>query len=224
MKFFSIKVHENSDVYMEVFLRENPLSYYKDKRPCVLIFPGDSCVTCSDRDSEETAMKFIQEGFQAIVLRNESLKNAAAAITMIREHAKEWSIDPEKIAVFGVSEGGHLAVSLAVFYQDMVRLPGTDPKMTHPNALLLSCPVIAGEDQYVTEETCPTFIWANQSNQTFDELENSVSFAKALRAHNVPFDLHFYSNGTHMSTWVKLEIEWLKLHGFNTENSKEVEK
>ncbi len=271
MKFLTMKVREDSDAFIEVFLRENLLSFSKDKRPCVMICPGGAYVFCGDRDSEPNALTFVKEGFQAVVLRyscrpnyegpflhDEPLKDAAAAITIIREHAEEWCIDPEKIAVFGVSAGGHLAASLAVFYKDTDRLPGTDPKMTHPNALLLTYPVITGKEaghnssvynlsgftgtcpendiysteDYVTEDTCPTFIWASQGDQTVNAMENSVAFAKALRAHHVPFDLHLYSNGwhgisladtedgshfPHLHTWVKLEIEWLKLHGFNTD-------
>ena len=269
MKFLTMKVREGSDAYIEVFLRECRENYAGGKRPCVLIFPGGAYVFCGDRDSEPNALAFLKEGFQAVVLRyscrpnyegpflhDEPLKDAAAAITLVREHAAEWGIDPERIAVFGVSAGGHLAASLGVFYKDTKRLPGTDPQMTHPNVLLLTYPVITGKnvefnssvynlsgctgtcpendiystEDYVTADTCPTFIWASQCDQTVNAMENSFAFARALKAHGVPYDLHLYSNGwhglsladtedgarfPHIHTWVKLEVEWLRKMGLD---------
>ena len=45
-----------------------------------------------------------------------SLKELAYSIKFLREHAKEWHIDPHKIVVEGCSAGGHLAASLGVFW------------------------------------------------------------------------------------------------------------
>lgn len=42
------------------------------------------------------------------------IHDVKAAIRWIREHAEEWHVDPEKIAIWGSSAGGHLAALCAV--------------------------------------------------------------------------------------------------------------
>src|SRR5438105_7352544 len=42
------------------------------------------------------------------------IHDCKAAIRWLRAHAKEHNIDPEKLAVFGISAGGHLVSMLGV--------------------------------------------------------------------------------------------------------------
>lgn len=108
-------------------------------RPAVLLCPGGAYRVCSDREAEPVAMAFMAEGYHAFILRY-SLNKAAAfpkplqdaeeAIALIRENAKEWGVDSEKIAACGFSAGGHLATAL-----------GTMGRI-RPNALILGHPCI----------------------------------------------------------------------------------
>ena len=45
-----------------------------------------------------------------------ALLELAGAVAMVRMKAREWKVIPEKVAVMGFSAGGHLAASLAVFW------------------------------------------------------------------------------------------------------------
>lgn len=65
----------------------------------------------------------------------------------IRRHAKEWRLDPEKIAVSGFSAGGHLACSLGTMCNDpaVTGLLGVTPQEIAPNAMVLGYPVIAAD-------------------------------------------------------------------------------
>ena len=45
-----------------------------------------------------------------------ALLELSKSVAYLRAHAKEWCIDPDKIAVLGFSAGGHLAASLGVFW------------------------------------------------------------------------------------------------------------
>ena len=81
------------------------------KRPCILILPGGGYSFVSDREGEPVAFQFLAEGCQAAVLRYSvlparyptALIQAAKAMVLLREHAEEWNIDPDKIIVQGFS-------------------------------------------------------------------------------------------------------------------------
>ena len=45
-----------------------------------------------------------------------ALLELAKSVSIVRSHAAEWNIDPEKILVAGFSAGGHLAASLGCFW------------------------------------------------------------------------------------------------------------
>lgn len=78
-------------------------------RPSVLVIPGGGYEMTSDREAEPIAMQFLAAGFNAFVLRYSvkpsvfpvALLEAADAMTMIHEHAAEWHVDPDAIAVIG---------------------------------------------------------------------------------------------------------------------------
>lgn len=80
-----------------------------------------------------------------------------------------------------------------------------------------------GLDKHVDETTPPTFLWHTEADFRVS-VENSLSFAAALSASKVSFELHVLPEGEHgMSVctqevgcldsyngrWVKWSIEWL---------------
>ena len=87
-------------------------------------------------DSAEAPEEDEEEG--AILPR--SLFDLAQAMRLIRKNAKQWRVDPDRIAVCGFSAGGHLAASLGVHWQDKALeeafgQDGAPP--IKPNALIL---------------------------------------------------------------------------------------
>ena len=185
----------------------------------------------------------------------QALLDVSRAMCILRENSKEWKIDVDKIAVCGFSAGGHLAASLGVYWDKayLKDVPGIDLNMNNPNALILCYPVVTSGtyahtgsfnsllgidadksllsemslEHNVSEKTPPTFLW-----HTFDDnavpVENSLLFAQALRAENIPFELHIYPEGPHglslaneetdedgigvypnVATWMRLCTTWL---------------
>ena len=150
------------------------------------------------------------------------MQDVAASVRLVRQHAQEWGIDPNKIILLGVSAGGHAAASATVFWNDETHIPGGADGLGKPNGLILCYPVITGgefahrqsirnltgrndlcpeNDRYSLEkhvhpDLCPTFIWQPVGDSTVP-VDNSILFAEALRKHNVPFDLHLFTHGWH---------------------------
>ena len=100
-------------------------------RPLVLVVPGGGYTHVSAREGDPVALQFAAAGYHTAVLDYAicekakdymPLRQLAEAIGLVRQHAAQWHILPEKIAVCGFSAGGHLALSGAV-----LDIPGPAP-------------------------------------------------------------------------------------------------
>jgi acetyl esterase/lipase len=153
------------------------------------------------------------------------LMDAKRALRLVRYHASEWNIDPERVGIMGFSAGGHLASTLGTHFDygetyatDVVERISCRPDfmvlvypvitMTKPfmhkgsrNALIGENPEKVLAEKYsnelqVTEETPPTFI-VHAGDDKAVPVENSLVFYKALVDDDVPAEMHIYPNGGH---------------------------
>mgnify|MGYP001007976072 CR=1 FL=1 len=201
------------------------------QRPMVIICPGGAYVLTSDREAEMIAMQFLAFGYHVAVLRYSVAPAVYPAanlelgrsIAMIREHAEEWHIDPDKIAVLGFSAGGHMVASYCMFWKKpfMAEMLQVEMEQLRPNAMMLGYPVItSGEfahrgsienllgDAYeerkeemslehqVSDAVPRSFIW-----HTFEDgsvpVQNSVLLVQALVAAGIPVEFHLFEKGGH---------------------------
>ena len=252
MKTEVIKLYENrEDVTLTTYvLQDSPEMLAGGKRPAILICPGGGYMSCSDREAEPIAMKFASMGYHTFVLRYSTYSGGKAdgfpdiskpltvkeeckyptqireigkSMLIIREHAKEWLVDVNRIAVCGFSAGAHLCGSLCVHNKDV-----EDPEEAYqnisnrPDVAILSYPVITSGkyahrdsfvalfgkepseqeldymslEKHVTEDTPPCFMWQTLTDQTVP-VENSYLFAQACAQAGVPFAQHVFSEGIH---------------------------
>ena len=209
------------------------------KMPAIVICPGGGYEMVSDREAEPVAKEYYWAGYHVFILkytvgidaRNfKPLCQLAETVAYIREHAEEWKVEKDKIAVVGFSAGGHLAASLGTMFreQSFLRQWKGDVDI-RPNAMILGYPVISadryahvgsienvsgakkgekafeafGLEQYVSKETPPTFLWHTADDDVV-AVENNLHFAEALSKAKVPFEMHIFPNGPHgMSTCTK---------------------
>jgi len=177
------------------------------------------------------------------------LQDAQKAIRILRRSSTEYGIDKNKIGVMGFSAGGHVASSVSTHYTDSVYASDKTsarpdfsvlvypvismlPSLTHQgsyNALLGKTPTkektdFFSNEQQVTEATPPAFIVCAADDKTV-LVQNSINYFTALRAHNVPSELHLYTKGGHgfglganskstAANWPNACIEWLREMGF----------
>ena len=234
-------IHENLDIKNENSQEYARLTTYildytdaikSADRPMIILCPGGGYEFTSDREAEMMALQFAAAGFHAAVLWYSvkpavfptALLELAKSVQLIREHAREWHVDPDKIVVEGCSAGGHLAASYAVFWhEDFVSESlHVSKEMLRPNGLLLCYPVItSGEfahrwsfemllgqnyseemlekmslEKQVNEYVPRTFVWHTYEDDCVP-VENSLLFVMALRRHHIPVEFHLYEHGCH---------------------------
>lgn len=133
------------------------------RRPAVIVCPGGAYTFLADREGEPVALSFMQQGFDAFVLRYSLGENSAypapleeisKAVWLVRSHADEWNIDPDQITVCGFSAGGHLCTLLGTQWNT----PGLCQRLqipdggNRPNAMVL-CYATTGEFSTQKEDT-----------------------------------------------------------------------
>jgi acetyl esterase/lipase len=201
-------------------------------RPAVVVIPGGGYNHGSAREADPVALQFAAAGYHTFVLEYGLLdkaqhylpmKQAAEALGVIRAHAVEWGVQPQKIAVCGFSAGGHLALASAV-----LDIPGEDPAyQPRPNAVILGYPVVtAGEyahrgsfcyltgsddpaahapfglEDKIRAGMPPVFVWHGVEDDTVP-VENTLLLVAALRRAGVPFEAHLFplrQHGTSICT------------------------
>lgn len=145
---------KNSEAIISAYIPENSEEInINKKRETIIICPGGGCEFTSDREAEPIALKFVAQGFNAVVIRYSiapvryptALLELAETVRYVREKEKEWNVDTEKVIVCGFSAGGHLAGSLGVLWNNEIIEKYLDIKNEEvkPNAMILCYPVIS---------------------------------------------------------------------------------
>jgi acetyl esterase len=118
-------------------------------RPAIVFIHGGGWNVGSPEWAYSQARRYADKGLTAIAIEYrlsdfksttplDAMADARDAIRWIRAHARELRVDPHKVAVYGWSAGGHLALSAVLF--DDVR---TDGASAAPDALVLMSPAVS---------------------------------------------------------------------------------
>jgi acetyl esterase/lipase len=213
------------------------LSYSRDEHAdALLICPGGGYYNvCDKHEGEAVAIAFAARGFRTFVLNYSVQENAkfptpladaSLAICHIKDHAKEYGIDPDRVFVAGFSAGGHLAGSLGTLWHKewLMRELSIPYGYNKPAGMILSYPVISYfpethkgtfihafgtetpteemanelslDKQVDAEHTVPAFIWHTMDDELV-HVENTFRMISALRRYNVYTEAHLFPHGPH---------------------------
>ena len=178
------------DAYATTYLIESNSEIKNRRRPVVIICPGGAYMSISDREGEPIALRFLAEGYHAIVLHYSVYPNATyptallelgRVVSMLREKSDEWLIDKDKIVLMGFSAGGHLAASYSCFWTKDFILRSLSCKREElmPNALILGYPVITSEHTLGGS-------FRHLLGDKYDELLEEMSLEKQVNTDNPP--------------------------------------
>jgi acetyl esterase/lipase len=161
------------------------------------------------------------------------LQDVQRTIGLVREHAKEWGINPKRVGVLGFSAGGHLAAAVSNNYATRTypEVDEADKQSCRPDFTVLIYPAyLTAKDDLsklapelkVTKETPPAFIVQTQDDPI--KVENAYTYALALKNAKVPAELHVYATGGHgyglrpaghtVTTWPARCAEWMGAMGW----------
>jgi acetyl esterase/lipase len=185
--------------------------------------------------------------------RDVPLQDAQRAMRLIKANAARFGIDPARTGVMGFSAGGHLAASLAVRASANVYEPrdAADALSAAPAYAALLYPVVTmlppfaheasremllganpsaalregySVERFVARDTPPTFL-VDALDDDFVSPENTLLFCRALRAAQVPTEMHLFERGNHgfgirgaaglpVAAWPDLFLQWGASRGY----------
>jgi acetyl esterase/lipase len=213
----------------------------KSTGAAVLVFPGGGYrIDSIDLEGTEVCDWLNSIGVTCVLLKYRvpdsgpypdspaALQDAQRAMGLVRAHAAEWGIDPNRVGVLGFSAGGHLSAAISNHYDHRLYDPIDDADklscrpdfsvVIYPGYLALADKNYApNPDIQPTAGTPPTFIAQAEDDPV--HVENSVVYFMQLKNAKVPAELHIYSEGGHgyglrprdlpIMGWPKLVDTWL---------------
>jgi acetyl esterase/lipase len=213
----------------------------------VIIFPGGGYRTLvMKREGSDMARALNKHGITAFVVKYRlpddrimqdksigPLQDAQQAIKTVRESAKKFNIDPNRIGLMGFSAGGHLAATAGTHF-DKDYIDNKEKISLRPDFMLLVYPVISFTDSlghtgsrqnligpslspekirlfsneyHVSRNTPPTFL-IHAGTDVVVPVMNSVVFYENMLKKGASAEMHIYSKGEHgFSTYPSFE-EW----------------
>jgi acetyl esterase/lipase len=227
----------------------------KDTGTAILICPGGGYWNLYwQLEGEEVATWLNSIGVTGIILKyrvprrpdepkgepaRRPLQDAQRAVSMVRNKAREWGIDPQRIGLVGFSAGGHLAMATATSFDKRTYEPidDVDKISCRPD---FAIPVYSGylkakdKDEIapglrIPTNTPPVFL-VHGGDDIISPPEHSVLMYLALKRAGVPAELHIYANTTHdfgvrkndhpYSKWTDACADWLRDQGFLSRSAK----
>lgn len=217
------------------------LAVFRPDRPngsAVMITPGGGYKwIVVDKEGYEIARWLTARGFTAFVLfyrlpgegwssgPDTPLADAQRAIRLIRSRARDFAIDPERVAAMGFSAGGHVCADLGVRFAANVYEPvdaadrlsakpfcaapiypvvSMDPAIAHAGSrslLLGATPSAENEAAHSPERNVPAdappHFLVHAEDDDVVPAANSVRLHAALKARGIPVEAHYFANGGH---------------------------
>jgi acetyl esterase/lipase len=208
----------------------------------VVVFPGGGYnILAIDLEGTEVCDWLNAAGVNCVLLKYRvpgtgpyprspaALQDAQRAVGLVRLHAAEWKIDPNRIGVLGFSAGGHLAAAISTHFEQRIYEPvdAADKLSCRPDFAVVIYPgylalaeknFAPNADIIPTAQTPPTFIVQAEDDPV--HVENAVVYFLALKNAKVPAELHIYAEGGHgyglrptalpVTTWPAAAQAWMR--------------
>jgi acetyl esterase/lipase len=217
----------------------------KDTGASVIVFPGGGySILAMDLEGTEVCGWLNSIGVNCALLKYRvparpgkpryaaALQDAQRAIGLVRYHAHDWQIDPQRVGVLGFSAGGHLVAAASTNFDARTydAVDDADKVSCRPDFAILIYPayLTAGKDLHtlapeltVRSDTPPAFLAQTEDDPV--HVECSLVYYQALKAAKVPAEMHLFPAGGHgyglrptsakVTTWPQLAAQWMESRG-----------
>lgn len=235
----TLNIHNPS---IEVHLAKNRES----TGAAVIVAPGGGHkILWVGPEGYDTVPFFAKQGVSTIVLRNrlrvdgyepktDAVNDAFQAIRIVRAHAEEWKLDPNKIGIVGFSAGAELAAPAALSFDKFAKenndkadpLAGVSARpdfvgLVYPGPT----PFTRDPETPVPANVPPSFLVCAGSGDRIHALWADDYF-RAMLMRGVPnLEMHIYGRGRHggsigsrdgipFGTWSDRFMDWFRDLGF----------
>lgn len=165
----------------------------------------------------------------------QDLADAQRAVRIVRQHASQWQLDPNRVGVLGFSAGGHLVAVLGAHASDATypTIDDADKLSARPDFTLLiypgelelnDNPLAVRPEVKPVALTPPSFLIQAEDDPV--KVENAWAYYEALKQAKVPAEMHLFANGGHgyglrptklpVTHWPDLAATWLRTLGITT--------
>ena len=223
-----------------------PASADKANGTAVLVCPGGGYnILAWDLEGTEVCDWLNSIGVHAVLLKYRvprrpgrephaaPVQDAQRALSLIRQRAEEWKINPERLGILGFSAGAHCAAVAGTSFDARTYGPidAADDLSCRPDFSILIYPgylvpkdstdLKLSPELKVTAQTPPAFLVMTQDDPV--RVESVYAYALALKGAKVPCEVHVYPNGGHgyglrpgpgtVTTWPAHAEDWMRNRG-----------
>ena len=215
----------DADVKRVTNVTEPTIAVYKPEHPngtAVIVAPGGGYgILAIEHEGTQVCEYLNTIGVTGILLKyrvparskddpsKEPLQDAQRAIGLVRHHAAEWGVKPDRVGILGFSAGGHLTVMATLHAND--RTYTTDAALDVEDATPnFSVPVypaylVASKDDTfhlkpeikVTEKSPPMCLVHAGDDKGVTSPSGSALLYLEYKKLNLPAELHIYAKGGH---------------------------
>ena len=249
----TIPPKDDKDVLRVMNVTEPTITIYKAEKPngtAVIVAPGGGYhILAIEHEGTQVCEYLNTLGVTCALLKyrvparskddpsKEPLQDAQRALGLMRHHAAEWGIKPDRVGILGFSAGGHLTVMATLHAND--RTYPTDPALDTEDATPnFSVPVypaylVTKEDTFhllptikVTEKSPPMCLVHAGDDKGVTSSSGSALLYLEYKKLNLPAELHIYAKGGHgfgmrksglpTAEWLVRVGEWMRSMGWLT--------
>jgi acetyl esterase/lipase len=123
----------------------------------MIVCPGGGySYLCHDKEGTEVAAWLNSAGINALMLkyrvpnnRAGALQDIQRALSLARDHAAEWNIDPRRLGVIGFSAGGNLAAKASTRFEqrEYPAIDAVDQQSCRPDFAVLVYSGLPGQER-----------------------------------------------------------------------------
>jgi acetyl esterase/lipase len=227
MQVFSFDLNETKTAKLIVTVSNVPPIF--QTTPALIHVPGGGFMFCSESDTTAIASRCMGKGFGVTctylypVAKDyrfpQVVVDLMKGIKIIRDHAKEWGVNPGQVVISGNSAGAFICMTTGNLWNrpDIMAAAGCTGEEGKPNAMILGFgPMFCGQQtddgtvyipngELVGPQTPPAF-FHHARLDTLVSVYQTIAMLDAMERAKRPFAVYISSTGGHGETGVVSRI------------------